>query len=122
MKKAILLTMVAAIVTLTGLALLTWPSSDAEAAICVECRATGIVGPAWGMGSTCNAAVNDAIAEAKALIPGSCFVCGTTPIEVTPCHVCGTYPDDPPGCTGANDWRADYSVSYKCYVETCDPS
>ena len=95
------------------------PAEEAEAFNCYECMLGGTTLPAWGMGSSCQAAVNDAIALAEAQIPASCDTCQVIPIEVTPCHVCGTDPNDPDDCIDANDYRADYKVRYKCNVDMC---
>lgn len=87
---------------------------DTEAICCIRCILGGTTPPAWGMGANCTQAVNDAIAHASALIPGSCEVCEEIPVEVTPCAICGTHPDDPPDCIAAGQFRADYSIRYKC--------
>ena len=95
------------------------PTQEAEAFNCYECMFGGSTLPAWGMGSSCTEAVNNAINLAEAQIPASCDTCSTTPIEVTPCHLCGEDPNDPDDCIGANDYRADYKVRYKCNVDMC---
>jgi len=97
----------------------TLPTPEATALGCIRCVPGGETPPAWGMGSTCQASIDDAIANASALIPASCTTCLETPIEVTPCHLCGAYPDDPPSCTSANNWRADYKIKYRCEVNIC---
>ena len=95
------------------------PSEEADALVCLHCLPGGTTLPAWGMGSTCQAAIDDAIALAETQIPAICDTCEITPIEVTPCHLCGTDPNDPDDCTGAQDYRADYKVSYKCLEDLC---
>jgi hypothetical protein len=99
-----------------------WVVVPAEPACALPtCTPGGTTLPAWGMGSSCQASINNAVSLATAQIPSSCDVCGITPIEVTPCHVCGTDPNDPQTCIDANDYRADYKVRYRCAVDFGDP-
>ena len=93
------------------------PGSDADAAGCIRCGPGGMTPPAWGFGSTCQAATNDAINHTSSLIPGSCETCSVTPIGLAPCddscsnpHVCF----DPYG-----EWRVTMRVIYKCEVNLC---
>ncbi|MEM7356830.1 MAG: hypothetical protein AAF657_38805 [Acidobacteriota bacterium] len=116
MRKLTIITLL----TLTLAAVWTvWPNEEAEAFTCLHCLPGATTLPAWGMGTSCQAAIDDAIALAESQIPATCDTCDITPIEVTPCHLCGTDPNDPDDCIGANDYRADYKVSYDCLEDLC---
>lgn len=101
----------AVVLTVAGV----WIALPAEPACAMGgCSPGGVTLPAWGMGHSCQASEDNAINLAISMIPSDCDVCGITPVEVTPCHLCGTDPNDPPDCTGANDYRADWKVRYRC--------
>ncbi len=94
------------------------PAQEAEAFNCHECGPPKTTLPAWGMGSSCFEAENNAIALAESQIP--CDTCQTPmAIEVTACHLCGDDPNDPEPCTAANQYRADFKVRYRCDVDMC---
>ncbi len=92
-----------------------WIALPAEPACAMgKCGRGGVTLPAWGMGSSCQAAESNAINLADNMIPSDCDVCSITPIEVTPCHLCGTHPNDPPTC-GVNDYLVDWKIRYRCF-------
>lgn len=116
MKKLVI---VAVVLTLgMGVAVaLGLTGSKVEALGCIRCMSGGTTAPAWGMGSTCAAATNDAIANASALIPSSCLTCQETVISVDPC---GTSCSNVATCyTPYGQWRVDVKISYKCEVDFC---
>ncbi len=110
MKKLLVLS------ALSASLFLTWSAMSSDPACAMGgCRPGGMTLPAWGMGSSCQAAINQAINLASNQIPWDCDECGESiPIEVTPCHQCGEDPNDPEACTAANQYRADYKIRYFC--------
>ena len=92
-------------------------TSEADAAGCFRCFPGGTTNTVWGFGSTCQAATNDGISQASALIPYTCDVCGETPIGVAPCDLSCSNPSvcyDPYG-----EWRVDLKLRYRRNVDIC---
>ncbi len=103
MKKTILAVLI--IATVVGAWAMTG-APEAEVFGCTRCLPGSFTPSAWGMASTCAAARANAIANASALIPGSCDTCETTPILVKDCY-------------GSNPIKADYKIFYKCSLNLC---
>lgn len=113
-KKVLVLSLVVAGAIAVALLL---PGKNLGAIGCYRCFPGGITSPAWGMGSTCAAATNNAIINAEALIPGTCDVCNETVVGVDPCNTDCSNPSvcyDPYGM-----WRVDVKIRYRCSVYIC---
>jgi len=94
------------------------PGPAADAADCFRCFPGGTTGAAWGFGSTCQAATNDAVNQARNQIPGTCDQCGSeTVISLEPCNTSCT---NTATCyTPYGEWRVDVKLRYKCSVDLC---
>lgn len=112
MKRILILAVILVSVTTIGLLL---PGSETDAAGCIRCLPGGTTPPAWGFGSTCGAATNDAINQASALIP--CDSCQETTVGVAPCD---TSCSNVGTCyTPYGQWRVDVKIQYRCNENLC---
>ena len=114
MKKLLVL-LIGVVALVTGGLMMS--SSAVDAGGCFRCFPGGTTGAAWGFGSTCQAATNDAINQASALIPGYCDTCSETVISLAPC---GTDCSNTATCyTPYGEWRVDVKIKYKCNEYIC---